>query len=89
MELQELRALAKPVEAGNMESMLHHKIFRDTMYHPTIVPIIKELCGDNFRLDHLNIHTHVAAGFKGGFYIKCVYGWWLTRSGRGLYCLLK
>jgi len=24
------------------------------------------MCGENYRLDHLNIHTHIAAGFKGG-----------------------
>jgi len=40
-ELTELRDLAKPVESGNMESMLHLRIYRDTMHHPKVVPIIK------------------------------------------------
>ena len=52
--------------AGNMESMLDHRIYRDTMCHSEITPIIKQLCGETYRLDHLNIHTHIAAGFQGG-----------------------
>jgi hypothetical protein len=36
-----------------MESMLHEKIYRDTMCHPKIVPIVKQLCGENYRLDHV------------------------------------
>lgn len=84
-ELQELRALAKPVEAGNMQSMLHEKIFRDVLYHPAIVPIIKDLCGENFRLDHLNIHTHVGPGFKGGG----LHGGHHPGGGSGFYELLN
>ena len=68
-----------------MESMLHEKIFRDVMYHPAVVPIIKDLCGDNFRLDHLNIHTHVGPGFKGGG----LHGGHHPGSGSGFYELLN
>eukprot|EP01052_Picozoa_sp_SAG31_P033047 SAG31_NODE_3686_length_3988_cov_1.963487_4_plen_152_part_00 len=84
-ELEQLRALAKPVEAGNMESMLHHKIYRDTMCHPKVVPIIKQLCGTNYRLDHLNIHTHIAAGFKGGG----LHGGHHPGNGAGFFQLLN
>ena len=84
-ELGELRALAKPVEAGNMESMLHLKIYRDTMCHPAVTPIIQQLCGDNYRLDHLNVHTHVAAGFKGGG----LHGSHHPGGGAGFYQLLN
>lgn len=80
-ELRELRALAKPIEAGNMESMLHHQIYRDTLFHPTITPIVEQLCGENYRLDHLNIHTHVAAGFKGG----SLHGGHRPGGGAGFY----
>ena len=84
-ELLELRELAKPVEAGNMESMLHEKIYRDTMCHPKVTPIIKQLCGENYRLDHLNIHTHVAAGYKGGG----LHGGHHPGAGAGFYQLLN
>ena len=85
VELDELRELAKPVEAGNMESMLHHKAYRDTMSNAKVVPIIKQLCGENFRLDHLNIHTHVAAGFPGGG----LHGGHHPGSGSGFFQLLN
>lgn len=68
-----------------MESMLHEKIFRDVMYHPAVVPIIKDLCGGNFRLDHLNIHTHVGPGFKGGG----LHGGHHPGGGSGFYELLN
>ena len=84
-ELEELRAGAKPVEAGNMESMLHDKIYRDTLYHPKILPIVEQLCGENYRLDHLNVHTHVAAGFQGGG----LHGGHHPGGGSGFYQLLN
>jgi len=84
-ELEELRAGAKPVEAGNMESMLHDKIYRDTLYHPKILPIVEQLCGANYRLDHLNGHTHVAAGFQGGG----LHGGHHPGGGSGFYQLLN
>ena len=59
-------ALLRISWAGNMESMLDHRIYRDTMCHPKVTPVIQQLCGANYRLDHLNIHTHIAAGCEAG-----------------------
>ena len=28
-------------------------------------PILEQLCGLGFRLDHVNVHTHVAEGYAG------------------------
>ena len=59
-------ALLRISWAGNRESMLDHRIYRDTMCHPKVTPVIQQLCGANYRLDHLNIHTHIAAGCEAG-----------------------
>ena len=52
---------------GNSEGAVLHwnQAYRDLMAHPKVVPILRELCGPHFRLDHINVHTHVAAGYPG------------------------
>lgn len=74
--LAELKRDAKGVENngpssrtnfGNSEGAVLHwnRAYRDLMAHPTVVPILQELCGPRFRLDHINVHTHVADGYPG------------------------
>lgn len=60
------------------EGPLHWgKIWRDLLDWPKLTPIFEELIGNpfmrerghdlpSFRLDHINVHTHVAKGFAGG-----------------------
>ena len=52
---------------GNSEGGVLHwnRAYRDLMAHPTVVPILRQLCGPRFRLDHINVHTHVAEGYPG------------------------
>jgi hypothetical protein len=52
---------------GNSEGAVLHwnRAYRDLMAHPTVVPILQQLCGPRFRLDHINVHTHVADGYPG------------------------
>ena len=33
------------------------KAFRDLVDHPRISPILAQLCGSAFRLDHVNVHA--------------------------------
>ena len=69
------------------------KIWRDLLDWPQISPILEELIGNplvsarriatnkeslpTFRLDHINVHTHVSEGFKGGV----LHGGWNSVAG--------
>lgn len=75
-QVAELKADAKGVENngpsaqenfGNSDGGVLHwnRTYRDVMAHPGVVPILEELCGQRFRLDHVNVHTHVADGYPG------------------------
>ncbi len=68
-------------------------IWRDILDLPNISPILESLIGNpnlyrarqekhddplpTFRLDHINVHTHVAKGFKGGM----LHGGWIGTAG--------
>jgi len=51
------------------------------MAHPAVVPILEQLCGARFRLDHINVHTHVAAGYSG----SSLHGGSNPGGGNGFY----
>ena len=84
-----LKGSAVGVESFGAAGTLQHadagvlhwdKAYRDAMAHPLIVPILEQLCGETFRLDHINVHTHdsmperkAGAGLHGS-----------NRPGRGL-----
>ena len=62
-----LKGSAVGVESFGAAGTLQHsdagvlhwdKAYRDAMAHPLIVPILEQLCGETFRLDHINVHTH-------------------------------
>ncbi len=69
------------------EGPLHwHRLWRDLLDLPHLSPILEEIIGNprrvpdampSFRLDHINVHTHVAKGFKGGM----LHGGWNTVTG--------
>ena len=62
--------------------MLHwNRAYRDLMAHPAVVPILEQLCGARFRLDHINVHTHVAAGYSG----SSLHGGSNPGGGNGFY----
>eukprot|EP01052_Picozoa_sp_SAG31_P004396 SAG31_NODE_182_length_21094_cov_4.426721_1_plen_164_part_00 len=54
---------------------------RDLMAHPVVVPILEQLCGSRFRLDHINVHTHVANGYSG----SSLHGGSNPGGGNGFY----
>ena len=66
-QVAELKGSAVGVESFGAAGTLQHsdagvlhwsKAYRDAMDHPLITPIVAQLCGDTFRLDHINVHTH-------------------------------
>ena len=70
------------------EGPLHwDRLWRDLLDLPALSPILEEVVGNprvgaasgrpSFRLDHINVHTHVANGFKGGR----LHGGWNTVTG--------
>ena len=62
--------------------VLHwNRAYRDLMAHPAVVPILEQLCGARFRLDHINVHTHVAAGYSG----SSLHGGSNPGGGNGFY----
>ena len=70
-----------------------HKVWRDLLDLPTLSPILEQIIGNHaarerrkaagvadmptFRLDHVNIHTHVREGFAGGN----LHGGWKGTGG--------
>ncbi len=69
------------------------KVWRDLVDLPTITPILEDIIGNHgvresraarelpylpsFRLDHINVHTHVKQGFQGG----TLHGGWKGTGG--------
>ena len=69
------------------------KVWRDVLDLPTVTPILEEIIGNHgirkgrkaagmpylptFRLDHINVHTHVQNGFAGGI----LHGGWKSTGG--------
>ena len=48
------------------QRMLHyHPCFRELLAQPVVHPIVEELCGAGFRLDHVSVHSREGA-FDGG-----------------------
>ena len=42
----------------NDQYALHwHRVYRDLIDHPVVSPILEQLCGPGFRLDHVNVHA--------------------------------
>ena len=70
-----------------------HKVWRDLLDLPTLSPVLEEIIGNHgtrslrekngfpaiptFRLDHINIHTHIKKGFAGGI----LHGGWRSNGG--------
>ena len=70
-----------------------HAVWRDLLDLPTLTPILEEIIGNHavregraaagrpplptFRLDHVNVHTHVRQGFAGG----TLHGGWKGTGG--------
>lgn len=56
------------------DAPLHwHSIWRDLLDLPTLAPILDDMIGTGgrsesptYRIDHINVHTHVSQGFPGG-----------------------
>ena len=66
-QVAELKGNAVGVESFGAAGTLQHsdagvlhwgKAYRDAMDHPRVTPIVAQLCGETFRLDHINVHTH-------------------------------
>lgn len=65
-EMKRLGKGEKPKDFQNDQHALHwHKVYRDLIDHPLISPILSQLCGSAFRLDHVNVHARPAT-FPGG-----------------------
>ena len=76
--------------AGRPAGPLHwSQAWRDLLDLPALSPILEELIGNHdrpvdgdaslptFRIDHVNVHTHVRQGFPGGM----LHGGWKTAGG--------
>ena len=76
--------------AGRHAGPLHwSRAWRDLLDLPALSPILEELVGNHerpvdgdpslptFRIDHVNVHTHVRQGFPGGM----LHGGWKTAGG--------
>ena len=48
----------RPEGFQNDQHALHwDKVYRDLIDHPLVSPILAQLCGATFRLDHVNVHA--------------------------------
>ena len=86
-----LQAPGEEADPGaRLEAPLHwSQAWRDLLDLPALSPLLKELIGNHgrpadsfaglptFRIDHINVHTHVAKGFKGGI----LHGGWKSTGG--------
>ena len=76
--------------AGRSAGPLHwSRAWRDLLDLPALSPILEEMIGNHdrpvdgdaslptFRIDHVNVHTHVRQGFPGGM----LHGGWKTAGG--------
>jgi hypothetical protein len=53
---------AKTATGDGKTGTLHwSKGYRDLLLHPIVSPILAELCGPNFRLDHISVHSRGGA----------------------------
>lgn len=65
-EMKRLGKGEKPKGFQNDQHALHwHRVYRDLIDHPLVSPILVQLCGSAFRLDHVNVHARPAT-FPGG-----------------------
>lgn len=65
-EMKRLGKGEKPQGFQNDQHALHwHKAYRDLVDQPLVSPILSQLCGSAFRLDHVNVHARPAT-FPGG-----------------------
>ena len=75
---------------ARLEAPLHwSQVWRDLLDLPALSPLLEELIGNHgrradsfaglptFRIDHINVHTHVAKRFKGGI----LHGGWKGTGG--------
>ena len=85
-----LQAPGEEADPGaRLEAPLHwSQAWRDLL-EPALSPLLEEVLGNHgrpadsfaglpiFRIDHINVHTHVAKGFKGGI----LHGGWKSTGG--------
>lgn len=56
----------RPEGFQNDQHALHwHSVYRDLIAHPIVAPIMQQIIGPGFRLDHINVHARPAT-FPGG-----------------------
>ena len=56
----------RPEGFQNDQHALHwHSVYRDLVAHPIVAPIMQQIIGPGFRLDHINVHARPAT-FPGG-----------------------
>ena len=62
------------------DAPLHwHSIWRDLLDLPMLAPILDDMIGTGgrsesptYRIDHINVHTHISQGFPGGHLHGCL-----------------
>ena len=86
-----LQAPSEETDPGaRLEAPLHwSQAWRDLLDLQALSPLLEEVIGNHgapaerfaglptFRIDHINVHTHVAKGFKGGI----LHGGWKSTGG--------
>eukprot|EP01048_Picozoa_sp_COSAG05_P006407 COSAG05_NODE_414_length_10051_cov_120.012158_3_plen_218_part_00 len=55
----------RPRMANDQDALHWDKSYRDIMAHPQVCAVVEQLCGPNFRLDHVNVHARPGK-FDGG-----------------------